>query len=260
MAEKAALTEKIGNIAKITMNNPTSLNSMTQALLDDTRAALQEVEEDPAVRAVIFTGAGRAFCAGGDLPYILTFDNIAKSRRYIQDIAGIVNLIVHMSKPVIAMVNGVAAGAGFSLALACDLIFCGRAARFSQSFVRIGLIPDGSATYFLPRTVGLHRAKELMFTGDIINADRAFQIGLVNRVIADEQLWDETLDFARQLSLYAPLAIGLMKKILNQSDKLDLQAGIELETGIQLFCLGTEDHREGINAFLEKRAPVFRGR
>ncbi|MBP8979936.1 MAG: enoyl-CoA hydratase [Syntrophobacterales bacterium] len=260
MAEKAALLEKIGNIAKITMNNPTSLNSMTQALLDDTRAALREVEEDQEVRAVIFTGAGRAFCAGGDLPYILTFDNIAKSRRYIQDIAEIVNLIVHMSKPVIAMVNGVAAGAGFSLALACDLIFCGRAARFSQSFVRIGLIPDGSATYFLPRTVGLHRAKELMFTGDIIDADRAFQIGLVNRVIADEQLWDQTLDFARQLSRYAPLAIGLMKKILNQSDKLDLQAGIELETGIQLFCLGTEDHREGVNAFLEKRAPVFQGR
>ena len=164
-----------------------------------------------------------------------------------------------MSKPVIAMVNGVAAGAGFSLALSCDLIFCGAAARFSQSFVRIGLIPDGSATYFLPRTIGLHRAKELMFTGDIINADKAFQIGLVNRVIEDGKLWEETRGFAEQLACYAPLAIGLMKKVLNQSDKLDLQAGIELETGIQLFCLGTEDHREGVNAFLDKRAPIFTG-
>jgi 2-(1,2-epoxy-1,2-dihydrophenyl)acetyl-CoA isomerase len=188
MAEKAALLERIGNIAKITMNNPASLNSMTQALLDDTHAALREVDEDPEIRAVIVTGAGRAFCAGGDLPYILTFDNISKSRKYIQDIARIVNTIVQMSKPVIAMVNGVAAGAGFSLALSCDLIFCGAAARFSQSFVRIGLIPDGSATYFLPRTIGLHRAKELMFTGDIINADKAFQIGLVNRVVEDDKL------------------------------------------------------------------------
>ena len=190
----------------------------------------------------------------------LTFDNIAKSRRYIQDIAEIVNLIVHMSKPVIAMVNGVAAGAGFSLALACDLIFCGRAARFSQSFVRIGLIPDGSATYFLPRTVGLHRAKELMFTGDVIDAAKAYEIGLVNRLIDDDKLWEETSIFAAQLTRYAPVAIGLMKKILNQSDKLDLQAGIELETGIQLFCLGTEDHREGVDAFLTKRSPVFKGR
>lgn len=259
MAEKAALLERIGNIAKITLNNPASLNSMTQALLDDTHAALREVDDDPEIRAVIVTGAGRAFCAGGDLPYILTFDNISKSRKYIQDIARIVNTIVHMSKPVIAMVNGVVAGAGFSLALSCDLIFCAAAARFSQSFVRIGLIPDGSATYFLPRTIGLHRAKELMFTGDIINADKAFQIGLVNRVVEDEKLWEETRRFAEQLARYAPIAIGLMKKILNQSDKLDLQAGIELETGIQLFCLGTEDHREGVNAFLEKRAPIFKG-
>jgi 2-(1,2-epoxy-1,2-dihydrophenyl)acetyl-CoA isomerase len=240
MAGKAALLERIGNIAKITMNNPASLNSMTQALLDDTHQALREVDDDPEIRAVILTGAGRAFCAGGDLPYILTFNNISKSRKYIQDIARIVNTIVHMSEPVIAMVNGVAA-------------------RFSQSFVRIGLIPDGSATYFLPRTIGLHRAKELMFPGDIINADQAFQIGLVNRVVEDEKLWDETRRFAEQLACYASLAIGLMKKVLNQRDKLDLQAGIELETGIQLFCLGTEDHREGVNAFLEKRPPSFKG-
>ncbi|HRS87920.1 MAG TPA: enoyl-CoA hydratase [Syntrophales bacterium] len=259
MSDKAAILERFGNVARITLNNPGSLNSMTQALLDDTLAALKEVEEDPEVRAVVLTGAGRAFCAGGDLPYILTFENTSQSRRYIQDIAHVVNVIVRMPKPVIAMVNGVAAGAGFSWVLACDLIFCARSARFSQAFVCIGLIPDGSATYFLPRAVGLHRAKELMFTGDVIDAAEAYEIGLVNRLLDDEKLWDQTLAYAERLTRLAPVAIGLMKKILNQSDKLDLQAAIEVETGIQLFCLGTEDHREGVKAFLEKRPPAFRG-
>jgi len=257
---KAALLNKCGNVAKITLNNPGSLNSMTQALFDDTLEILGQVENDPEIHVVIVTGAGRAFCAGGDLPTILTLDTTLKSRKYIQDIARIVNSIVQMSKPVIAMVNGVAAGAGFSIALSCDMIFCAKSARFSQSFVRIGLIPDGSGTYFLPRAIGLHRAKELMFTGDIIDAEKAYEIGLVNRVIPDDRLWEETYSFADRLTKNAPIALALMKKLLNQSDKLDLQAGIELETGIQLFCLGTEDHREGVNAFLEKREPVFRNK
>lgn len=258
--EKAALFEKKGNVAKITLNNPGSLNSMTQALFNDTLDVLIQAGDDPDIHVIVITGAGRAFCAGGDLPTILNLDTTLKSRKYIQDIAGIVNSIVQMSKPVIAMVNGVAAGAGFSIALSCDIIFCAKSARFSQSFVRIGLIPDGSGTYFLPRAIGLHRAKELMFTGDIIDADKAYEIGLVNRVVPDNQLWDETFKFADRLTRNAPIALALMKKLLNQSDKLDLQAGIELETGIQLFCLGTDDHREGVNAFLEKREPVFRNK
>lgn len=259
MTEKAVLTEREEGIMIITFNRPASLNSMTQNLLDETAAALAEAEGDHDTRCVIITGAGRAFCAGGDLPYILTFDNAKKSRKYIQDIADIVLAINRMPKPVIAMVNGVAAGAGFSVALSCDMIFCSRSARFSQSFIRIGLIPDGSATYYLPRTIGLHRAKELMFTGDVIDAEKAYEIGLVNRIYDDDRLRNETVAFACRLTKYAPIALGLMKKVLNQSDKLDLHAAIELETGIQLLCLGTEDHREGVAAFLEKRPPVFKG-
>ena len=258
--EKSALFEKIGNVAKITLNNPESLNSMTQALFDDTLEVLKQAEDDHEIHVVIVTGAGRAFCAGAHLPSVVTLDTTLKQREYIQDIARIVNSIVHMSKPVIGMVNGVAAGAGFSIALSCDMIFCAKSARFSQSFVRIGLIPDGSGTYFLPRAIGLHRAKELMFTGDIIDAEKAYDLGFVNHVIADDQLWNETFKFAEKLAKNPPIALALTKKLLNQSDKLDHQASIELETGIQLFCLGTEDHSEGLNAFLEKREPVFKNK
>jgi 2-(1,2-epoxy-1,2-dihydrophenyl)acetyl-CoA isomerase len=257
---KSALFEKTGNVAKITLNNPDSLNSMTQDLFNDSLEVLKQAEIDPEVHVVVITGAGKGFCAGAHLPTVVELDTTLKQREYIQDIARIVNSIVHMSKPVIGMVNGVAAGAGFSIALSCDLIFCAESARFSQSFVRIGLIPDGSGTYFLPRVIGLHRAKELMFTGDIIDAEKAYRLGFVNRVIPDERLWEETLRFADKLSSNAPVALAIMKKLLNQSDKLDLQAALELETGIQLFCLGTEDHREGLNAFLEKREPVFKNR
>ncbi|MDD5168881.1 MAG: enoyl-CoA hydratase [Syntrophales bacterium] len=257
-AGKSIITEEKDGIMKITLNNPGALNSMTPTLLDETYGALTEAERNPDIRVVIITGAGRAFCAGGDLPYILTLDSTQKSRRYIHDIARIVTAIAGMPKPVIAMVNGVAAGAGFSVALSCDLIFCSRSARFSQSFVRIGLIPDASGTYFLPRAIGLYRAKELMFTGDVIDAETAGEIGLVNRIVDDDKLADYTWTFADKLTKNAPIAMGLMKKILNQSDKLDLQASIEMETGIQLLCLGTEDHKEGVNAFLDKRSPLFK--
>ncbi|MDQ5988049.1 MAG: 1,2-epoxyphenylacetyl-CoA isomerase [Syntrophus sp. SKADARSKE-3] len=256
---ESIITEEKDGIMKITLNNPDALNSMTPALLNETYDALMEAEENSHVRVVIITGTGRAYCAGGDLPYILTLDSTQKSRRYIQDIARIVTAITGMPKPVIAMVNGVAAGAGFSVALSCDLIFCSRSARFSQSFVRIGLIPDASGTYFLPRAIGLYRAKELMFMGDVIDSETARKIGLVNRIVDDDKLEDYTWTFAEKLAKNAPIALGLMKKILNQSDKLDLQASIEMETGIQLLCLGTEDHKEGVKAFMEKRKPLFKG-
>ncbi|MDD2672077.1 MAG: enoyl-CoA hydratase-related protein, partial [Syntrophales bacterium] len=177
----------------------------------------------------------------------------------IQDIARVTAAVVNMPKPVIAMVNGVAAGAGFNWVLACDLIYCARSARFAQSFVRVGLIPDGGGTYFLPRAVGLHKAKELMFTADVIDAETAGRIGLVNRVVDDAQLREVTYQLAERLSRGAPIALGLLKKILNQSDRIDLQASMEMETGAQLLCLETDDNKEGIAAFKEKRQPDFKG-
>ena len=260
MSEQQAQLEKKDHIATITLNNPQTFNSMSQALLDDTLQLFCDAESDADVRVVIFTGAGKAFCAGADLPYVETFANAGVTRRYMEGINGVTNAIVRMAKPVIAMVNGVAAGAGCNWVLACDIIYCARSARLAQSFARVGLIPDGGGTYFLTRAVGLHRAKELAFTADVIDAQTAYQLGLVNKVFEDDQLRSETLRFASKLAAGAPVAIGMMKKALNQNYYLDLQASQEIEIGMQLLCMETEDHKEGIAAFKEKRAPVFKGR
>lgn len=259
MDEKKALLEKKDGIATVILNNPRSFNSMTRELLDDTLQVFREAAADPDVRVVVFTGAGKAFCAGGDLPYIDTFSNNKISRKYILDIADITATIVNMPKPVIAMVNGVAAGAGFNWVLACDLVFCTKSARFAQSFARVGLIPDGGGTYFLPRAVGIRKAKELMFTADVIDSETAEKIGLVNRVVPDDLLREETYRFAGKLAKGAPISLAFIKKMLNQSDRLDLQASLEVETGMQLLCLETDDNKEGIAAFKEKREPLFKG-
>jgi 2-(1,2-epoxy-1,2-dihydrophenyl)acetyl-CoA isomerase len=260
MSEKQAILEKKDRVATITLNNPQTFNSMSQALLDDTLEMFREAESDPDVRVVIFTGAGKAFCAGADLPYVETFAHAGVTRRYMEGINGVSSAIVHMPKPVIAMVNGVAAGAGCNWVLACDIIYCARSARFAQSFARVGLIPDGGGTYFLTRALGLYRAKELAFTADVIGAQTAYEIGLVNKVFDDDQVREETAKFAGRLAAGAPVAIGMMKKALNQNINLDLAACFEVEIGMQLLCMETEDHKEGIAAFKGKREPVFKGR
>lgn len=260
MSEKQALYEKKDRVATITLNNPLTFNAMSQALLDDALAMFREAEADPDVRAVVFTGAGKAFCAGADLPYVETFANVGVTRRYMEGINAVTNAIVRVPKPVIAMVNGVAAGAGCSWVLASDIVYCARSARLALSFARVGLIPDGGSTYFLTRAIGLHRAKELAFTADVIDAATAFQMGLVNRVFDDDQLRGETYNMAGRLSAGAPVAISMIKKAMNQNIGIDLQSSLEVEIGMQLLCIETEDHQEGIAAFKGKREPVFKGR
>ncbi len=256
---KTILIEKRNGIAVLTLNKPESYNSLAPEVLEGAMAALCEVENDPDVRVVILTGAGKAFCAGGDLKHLLTLSKVKESQKYVQDAVNVSIKITQVPKPVIAMVNGVASGAGFNLALACDIIFCAASARFSQSFVKVGLIPDVGGTYFLSRAIGIHRAKELMFTGCTIDAGEAHRLGIVNRIVPDEKLPEATFAFAEGLAKSAPIALTLMKKILNQSDRHDLRTMTELETGSQVFCIGTEDHREGVAAFMEKRNPVFKG-
>jgi len=259
MCEKPVLLEKKDNIATITMNRPQTLNSLQPVLIDELVNALISVQNDDSVKVAVLTGAGRAFCAGGDLTHIETIDNPVLGRDYILKAAKIVSTIVNMEKPVIAMVNGVAAGAGFNIALACDIIFCAKSARFGQSFAKIGLIPDCGGTYFLPRVVGLHKTKELMFTGDLIDADTALKLGIVNQVIDDAELKETTYEFAEKLANGAPIALALIKKALNQSFNLNLEGALELEASLQCNCLQTQDKKEGIKAFKEKRAPVFKG-
>lgn len=258
--EKAVLLEKKGGIATITMNRPAVLNTLHPVLIEELLAALEETKQDPEVKVIILTGAGKGFCAGGDLPYIESITDPVKGRDYIDYAGQITIAITNLPKPVIAMVNGVAAGAGFNLALACDIIFCAKSARFAQSFAKVGLVPDCGGTYFLPRAVGLYKAKELMFTADIIGSDTALQLGFVNKVVEDSELKDATYEFAGKLAQSAPIALSLIKKMLNESDGLDLKKALELETYMQSLCLQTEDNKEGVKAFKEKRAPVFIGK
>ncbi len=257
--QSTVLLKKDGGIATITLNRPAALNSLNEELLDEMLAALRDVAEDHSVRVVVITGNGRAFCAGGDLFSLAKLTNPVTARNFIERAGLVPTAIMNMAKPVIAMVNGVAAGAGFNIALSCDLVMCAKSVRFAQSFAKVGLVPDCGGQYLLPRIVGPYKAKELMFTGDLIDAETALELGVVNRVIADDQLEVETYKFAKRLLQSAPLPLAAIKKIINMSGQIDLQATLALETETQTVCMQTADHKEGVLAFKEKRDPVFTG-
>lgn len=260
MEEKTVLLEKDAGVATITLNRPTAMNSLNDRLVKELTDILLEVQKDPEVRAVVLTGNGKAFCAGGDLFYLLELTEPVKARQFISDAGKATALIMAMEKPVIAMVNGVAAGAGFNLALACDLVFCAPTVRFAQSFANVGLVPDCGGMYLLPRVVGLHKAKELMFTADLIDANKAKELGIVNHIVESDQLKETVYAFANRMAESAPVALGLMKKVLNRSDNLDLETVLELEADTQTICMQTADHHEGVAAFKEKRKPQFTGK
>jgi 2-(1,2-epoxy-1,2-dihydrophenyl)acetyl-CoA isomerase len=259
MKEKVVLLERKNEIATVIMNRPKFYNALSPELIEELIQVLQECEADPNVKVIVLTGAGKAFCAGGDLTYIESISNVVDGRKYIVSAGRITSTIFNLEKPVIAMVNGVAAGAGFNLALACDIVFCTTSVKFVQSFAKVGLLPDCGGTYLLPRLVGLQKAKELMFTAEPIDADKALQLGIVNRVVREEELGEVTYEFAEKLSKAAPIAISLTKKILNQSYNLTLENSLELEADLQSICLQTMDNKEGVAAFKEKRNPVFKG-
>jgi 2-(1,2-epoxy-1,2-dihydrophenyl)acetyl-CoA isomerase len=259
-AESATLIKKENGIATITLNRPAAMNSLNQELLDGFLAALHDVETDHNVRVVVLTGNGRAFCAGGDLFFLVSLTDPVTAREFFERAGLIPTTIMNMAKPVIAMVNGVAAGAGFNFALACDLILCAKSAHFGQSFAKVGLVPDCGGQYLLPRIVGPYKAKELMFLGDLIDTETALSLGLVNRVVPDEQLTEETYKLASRLAKGAPLPLAAIKKVVNLSGHLDLRATLALETDTQTVCLLTADCKEGVLAFKEKREPLFTGR
>lgn len=249
-------------VATVRLNRPEALNSLDRALVDELLEILDRLENDRSIRVVILTGTGRAFCAGGDLTYIrehLTTE--AEAGAFIGRVGQAVSRLHHLSCPTVAMVGGVAAGAGANLALACDLIYCSASARFGQSFARVGLIPDAGGHYFLPRAVGLARAKELMFTGGLIDAAAAYELGLVNRVLADEEQLAEAVEaLAAELAAGPPLALAAIKRHLNLSLESSLEQMLELECAGQARALMSEDGREGLAAFAEKRKPAFKGR
>lgn len=260
MGEKAVVLSKNEGVATITLNRPEAMNSMNKELVEDLIAALTEVKDDTEIRAVIFTGAGKAFCAGGDLFYLASLSEPIAAHRFIAQAGKIIGLIMGMEKPVIAMVNGVAAGAGFNMAMACDIVIAAKSVKFAQSFSKVGLVPDCGGFYLLPRVVGMHKAKELMFTADLIDAETALKLGVVNQLVEDADLAATVGKMAGKLAAGAPIALSFIKKMVNRSDGLDLASTLAFEEDLQCICMQTSDHQEGVKAFKEKRLPAFQGK
>jgi len=251
--------EVADGIGTITLDRPTALNSLDATLKRDLLAVIRVAGRDASVRAVILTGAGRAFCAGQDLKERLAPEadplDIEVRERYNPIVLGLHRL----AKPTVAAVNGVAAGAGAALAFACDLRIAAEGASFVLAFGRIGLVPDSGVSWLLPRLVGSARATELLLLPDPLTAEEAARIGLVGRVVPADRLMDEARSLAGRLAAGAPVALALTKRALDRSLEVGLAEALEHEASLQGIAGRTADHAEGIAAFVEKREPRFRG-
>ena len=264
MSYECLLYETKDRVATLTLNRPDRLNALGGTLREDLTAGLQRAIDDPDVRAIVITGAGKGFCAGGDVKAMQEANQAHRARPLADRVAPsrdrTVLLMRDSPKPLIAAVNGAAAGAGMNLALACDIRIGSSTARFSQAFVRRGLHPDWGGTYFLPRVVGMAKACEMIFTGQIIDADEALRLGIVSAVYPPERLLAATHELATKIAAGPPTSIRLARRALYRNQEADLRSALEFETFAQNICSETEDAREGIAAFVEKREPRFSGR
>jgi len=248
-----------GPIATLTLDRPEALNALTVPVKVALRESLESIAEDRAIRAVILTGAGRAFCAGQDLAERERPDAAPLEVEVRERYNPIIRALRSMGQPVIAAVNGVAAGAGASLALACDLRIAAEGARFMLAFGRIGLVPDSGASWFLPRLLGTAKAAELALLDDPVNAADALRLGLVSKVVPADELMTEARAMAQRLADGAPLAIALTKQALERSLSIDLDEALDGEAKLQGIAGASADHAEGLAAFREKRPPRFEG-
>jgi 2-(1,2-epoxy-1,2-dihydrophenyl)acetyl-CoA isomerase len=260
--DQILVTEDSG-IVTITLNRPERLNAFIGHMRRDLGEALEEAGSDPDVRVIVLTGAGRGFCAGGDVNFMAELVERNESEEFARLLGAarrVILAIRHMTKPVIASINGPASGAGFNLALACDLRIASSDATFSQSFVKIGFHPDWGGTYFLPRMVPSNIACELFFLGEPITAQQALDLHLVNRVVPADQLEAETRALAERLRDGAAVSISAAKQAVYASEQDSLDRMLQYEVDAQMRCFESEDGREGVRAFLEKRPPNFTGR
>ena len=262
MNEHLLVTEDSG-ILTITLNRPDKLNAFVGHMRRDLAETLEEAGSNRSVRVVVITGAGRAFCAGGDISFMAELMEREDSEEFARILGAgrrVILGIREMTKPVIAAVNGPASGAGCNLALACDLRIASTEATFSQSFLRVGLHPDWGGTYLLPRLVTPNKACELFFLGEVINSEQAERLSIVNQVVAPADLENATRQLAERLRAAPPIAMAAAKQAVYMSQAADLDQMLRYETEAQLRCFESEDGREGIRAFIEKREPRFTGR
>lgn len=247
------------HVARITFNRPQVFNSMHHAMRMEIIAALETCKNDPAIHAVYLTGNGKAFCAGEDLQEVTDPNGPSLTEIISTGYNPIVLAIRHLEKPVVCAVNGVAAGAGANIALACDITVACASASFTQAFSKIGLIPDSGGTWTLPRLVGLQRATALMMLSDKVSAADAAAMGMIWKVFPDETFAEESLKIAETLAAMPTKGLGLTKRALNRAFAHDFAAQLAVEDELQSVAGQTYDYREGVAAFLEKRKPVFKG-
>jgi 2-(1,2-epoxy-1,2-dihydrophenyl)acetyl-CoA isomerase len=247
-------------VARITLNRPEAMNAFNMQLKQELGDTLRDCATSDEVRALVLTGAGRAFSAGGDLVEMDPGRAPAETRARMRALLhGTVFTLARLEKPVVAAVNGHCYGFGLSLALACDITYAAAGATFSMAFTRVGLVPDGAAIYYLTRIVGLNRAKELVLTARRFGAEEALALGLATRITADEDLVPAAMEIARELAQGATLALGLSKRLLEQASTLSLDDAAEIEAYAQAIMMASDDHAEAVAAFRDKRVPQFRG-
>jgi enoyl-CoA hydratase/carnithine racemase len=257
------LVSRKDGIARITLNRPEVFNPMSPQLMHELKQALDLIAGDDAIRAVVITGAGKAFCAGGDME--LDLAQVGKMsafewRAYDEGFCKVIKKIYWMEKPVVAAVNGVAVGGGCDLALACDIRIASEKARFGMAYVKMGIIPDLGGNYFLPRLMGLGRAKLMAFTGDIIDARQADHFGLVDILVSESEFPTAVEDLVQKLATGPTKAIAMAKIAINRSLHMDLETALDYSSSLQYSLLQTEDHVEGYTSFLEKRKAIFKGK
>lgn len=254
------LFEKIDAVGKITLNRPEKYNSFVREMALSLQNTLVNCESDNSIRCILITGAGKAFCAGQDLKEAIDPQGPEIEQIVREHYNPIIKRIREIEKPVIAAVNGVAAGAGANLALACDIITATQSAKFIQAFSKIGLIPDSGGTYFLPRLIGLPKATAFMMTGEPVSSEKAEALGMIYAVYENTDFESKSMELAKSIATMPTKGLGYTKRLLNQSFNNPLEVQLDLEASTQSLSAHTDDHKEGIQAFLGKRNPKFTGK
>ncbi|WP_282080577.1 enoyl-CoA hydratase-related protein [Aquimarina algiphila] len=248
-------------VARVTLNRPETFNSFNREMALLLQKTLDECNTNEEVRAIVLTGNGKAFCAGQDLNEVTSPELNPGFRKILEEHYNpIVEKIRTIEKPIVAAVNGVAAGAGANIALACDIVVASETASFIQAFSKIGLIPDSAGTFFLPRLIGFQKASALMMLGDKVSANQAEELGMLYKVFSIETFEEEVTKLVSKLAKMPTKALGLTKRLLNQSMVNTLKEQLAMESDLQIEAAESEDYTEGVNSFIEKRKPIFKGK